>query len=226
MTQLPFTSSTFLSLVEVLEHYRGAIGEDPGLLDSTDASSDTTQRVKTASERTLALAFLKRADRRTRGNDQYPIALTAAYSLLVNFKPPVRETQARRHIPRNPESSSATADKDGMTFVQAGEIIAGFDDITRDTVLCFLCRNKGHYADKCPNGRHAATSDAVQLLQAGHTTDTHVTDDACPSIELSKFTFTQFAERYNLIPFSTASPPYRCSKTRVSSPTFVAAATS
>jgi hypothetical protein len=108
----------FTSLVEVLEHYGGAIGEDPGLLDSTDASSDATQRVKTARDRTLALVFLKRADRRrfgdlwhdlenqfTRGNDQYPIGLTAAYSLLVNFKPPVRETQARCHIPRNPESS-------------------------------------------------------------------------------------------------------------------------
>ena len=108
----------FTSLVEVLEHYGGAIGEDPGLFDSTDASSDATQRVKTARDRTLALVFLKRADRRrfgdlwhdlenqfTRGNDQYPIGLTAAYSLLVNFKPPVRETQARCHIPRNPESS-------------------------------------------------------------------------------------------------------------------------
>jgi len=87
-----------------------------------------------------------------------------------------------------------------MTFVKAGEIIAGFDDITHDTVLCFLCQNKGHYADKCPNGRHASTSDAVQLLQADRTTDTHVADNACPSIELSKITFTQLTKRYDLIP--------------------------
>jgi len=58
----------FTSLLEFLEHYGGAIGEDPGLLDSTDASSDTTQRVKTARDRTLALAFLKRSDHCCFGN--------------------------------------------------------------------------------------------------------------------------------------------------------------
>jgi len=90
-----------------------------------------------------------------------------------------------------------------MTIIQAGEIIAGFDGITRDTVLSFLCQNKGHYADQCPNGANAATSDAVQLLQADqHTTNTRVTDDACPSIELSEFTFTQLTEHYDLIPSS------------------------
>ena len=61
----------FRSLVEVLEHYDGAIGKDPGLLDATAAVSsdtdDTTKRLKIAPDRTLALAFLKRADRRRFG---------------------------------------------------------------------------------------------------------------------------------------------------------------
>jgi len=47
------------SLVKVLEHYGGAIGKDPGLLDATAAvSSDTdkaTKRLKIARDRTLAL---------------------------------------------------------------------------------------------------------------------------------------------------------------------------
>jgi len=189
----------FTSFVEVLVHYGGPIGKYWGILDSTDASLNATQRAKIARDRTLVLALLKQADRRhfgdlwhnlenqfTRGNDQCPINLTAAYSLLVNFKPPVtREAPARRHIPRNPEPPLTTADKDGMTFNQAGEIITGIDGITRDTTLCFLCQNKGHYTDKCPNGANAATSDAVQLLQADHPTDTHVTDDVSPSIEKS-----------------------------------------
>jgi hypothetical protein len=102
----------FRSLVEVLEHYGGAIGEDPGLLDATTAvSSNTdiaTKRLKIARDRTLTLAFLKQADRRcfgtlgaslenqfSRGNDQYCINLTAAYNLLVNFKPPKREEPRR-----------------------------------------------------------------------------------------------------------------------------------
>jgi len=79
----------FRSLVEVLEHYGGAIGEDPGLLDATAAVStdadDATKRLKIAHDRSLALAFLKRADcccfgtlwadlenQFSRGNDQYP----------------------------------------------------------------------------------------------------------------------------------------------------------
>jgi hypothetical protein len=52
----------FCSLVEVLEHYGGAIGEDLGSLDATAAvSSDTddaTKRLKIARDRTLALIFL------------------------------------------------------------------------------------------------------------------------------------------------------------------------
>ena len=205
----------FTSLVEVLEHYGDAIGEDPGLFDPTDASSNATQRAKTARDHTLALAFFKRADRRcfgdlwqnlenqsTRGNDQYPIDLTAAYSLVVSFKPPVREAPVRRNIPRNSELSSATSDEDGMIFVQAGEIIAGFDGITRDAVLCFHCQHNGHYANKCPSGANAANSDAVQLLQADHWTDTPVADAVSPRNELSEFTFTHLTERYELIPSS------------------------
>jgi len=61
----------FRSLVEVLEHYGGAIGEDLGLLDATAAvladADDATKRLKIARDRTLALAFLKRADRRRFG---------------------------------------------------------------------------------------------------------------------------------------------------------------
>ena len=131
----------------------------------------------------------------TRGNDHYPIDLTAVYSLLVNFKSPVQEAPVRRNIPRNPEFSLATSDEDGMLFVQAGEIIAGFDGITRDTVLFFHCQNNGHYANKCPTGANAAICNAVQLLQAEHWTDTPVTYAVSPSNEeLSEFTFTHLTE--------------------------------
>jgi hypothetical protein len=132
-----------------LEHYGGGIGEDPGILYSTGASLNATQRAKTARDRTIALAFLKQADRHrfgdlwhdlenqfTRRNDQYPIDLTAAYSLLDNFKSPVREAPARRHIPRNPGPLLTTADKDGMIFIQAGEIIAGLDQYECSLFRC------------------------------------------------------------------------------------------
>jgi len=162
----------FCSLVEVLEHYGGAIGEDPGLLDATAAvSSDTddaTKRLKIARDHTLALAFLKRANRCcfgtlwadlenqfSQGNDQYPINLTAVYSLLVNFKPPKREEPRR-----NARSQvAAVEEEDGMTFVQSGEVVAGADGVTHTGVTCFRCEHTGHYAEKCPNGpRHSPPS--------------------------------------------------------------------
>jgi hypothetical protein len=115
------------------------------------------------------LAFLKRADRRrfgtlwanldnqfSRGNNQYPIDLTAFYILLVNFKPLQREEP--RCITRSQEA--AVEEEDGMTFVQSGEVIAGADGVTHTGVTCFCCEHKGHYADKCPDGPNAT------LLQA------------------------------------------------------------
>jgi len=105
--------------------------------------SRPTKRLKVALDRTLALAFLKRADRCcfgalwvdldnhfSRGNNQYPIDLTAAYSLLVNFKPPKRE-EPRRNT-RSQEA--AVEEEDGMTFVQSGEVIAGANGVTHTGV--------------------------------------------------------------------------------------------
>jgi len=89
-------------------------------------ADDATKRLKIARDRTLALAFLKRADRChfgtlwadlenqfSRGNDQYPTNLTAAYSLLVNFKPPKRDEPRRN--PRSQEP--AVGEEDGITFM-------------------------------------------------------------------------------------------------------------
>jgi hypothetical protein len=111
--------------------------------------SRPTKRLKVALDRTLALAFLKRANRCcfanrcffgtlwvdldnhfSRGNNQYPIDLTAAYSLLVNFKPPKRE-EPRRNT-RSQEA--AVEEEDGMTFVQSGEVIAGANGVTHTGV--------------------------------------------------------------------------------------------
>jgi hypothetical protein len=209
----------FRSLVEVLEHYGGAIGEDPGLLDATAAiSSDTddaTKLLKIARDRTLALAFLKRADLRrfgtlradlenqfSRGNNQYPINLTAAYSLLVNFKPPRRD-EPRRNT-RSQEA--AVEEEDGMTFEQSGEVIAGADGVTHTGITCFRCEHKGHYADKCPDGPNATllqaeAAAAVTLLQASHI-EVIVANDDNTNHEVSDFTFTQLPSRHELIPLS------------------------
>jgi len=206
-------------LVGVLEHYDGAIGKDPGLLDATAAvlanTDDATKRLKIARDRTLALAFLEQADRRRFGtlwadlenqfsqaNNQYPIDLTAAYSLLVNFKPPKRE-EPRRNT-RSQEA--AVEEEDGMTFVQSCEVIAGADGVTHTGVTCFRWEHKGHYADKCldsPNATllQAEAAAAVTLLQASHT-KVIVANDDNTNHGVSDFTFTQLPSRHELIPLS------------------------
>ena len=225
----------FRFLVEVLEHYGDAIGKDPGLLDATAAVSavtdNATKRLKIARDRTLALAFLKRAGRCcfgtlwanlenqfSRGKDQYPTALTAAYSLLVNFKPPKRDKPRRN--PRSQEP--AVEEEDGITFMQAGGVIAGADGVTHAYVTCFRCEHKGHYADKCPNGPNATllqteAAAAVTLLQASHTEAIIATDNMNPvlfSLSLSCPRVTSSSHLPGC--FSTASRLFRFSKTRIS----------
>ena len=207
----------FRSLVEVLEHYGGAIGEDPGLLNATVAVSagadNATKRLKIARDRSLALAILKRADRCcfgtlwtdlenqfSRGNDQYPTNLAAAYSLLVNLKPPKRDEPGRN--PRSQEPS--VEEEDGIIFMQAGGVIAGADGVTHTHVTWFRCEHKGHYADKCPNGPNATLLQteavaAVMLLQASHTEAIIAADNTNP---VSDFIFTQLPSRHELIPSS------------------------
>ena len=94
---------------------RVTIGEDPGLLDATAAVSsdtdDTTKRLKIARDRTLALAFLKQADRRrfgtlwadlenqfSRGNDQYPIDLTLQPACQFQASQTRRDAPEHAHL--------------------------------------------------------------------------------------------------------------------------------
>jgi hypothetical protein len=70
----------------------------------------------------------------------------------------------------------------------------------------------------------------VQLLQADHPTNTHVTNNISASIELSEFSFTQVTELYKLIPSSWVLLDSQSTVSVLtnpsSSPTFLAAATS
>ena len=128
--------------------------------------------------------------------------MTAAYSLLINFKPPKRE-----ELRRNTRSQDAAVEKeDGMTFVQSSEVIAGADGVTHTGVTCFRCEHEGHYGDKRPNGPNATllqakAANTVTLLKASHT-KAIVADNDNANHEVSDFTFTQLPSRHELIPSS------------------------
>jgi hypothetical protein len=200
----------FQSRVEVLEHYGGSVGHDPTLLKSVDdptSPKGTDTCKKLARNRALAIAFLKRADQRrfgtlwtdlenqyTRGNDQYPTDLTAAYSLLVNYKTSQVTNQGRYRPPHgNTEEAAATTQTElGMTFAQTTAPIAGLDGVLHAHITCFECSRKGHYATTCPS---ASTGAQVQLFQVMGVDNADATNPP-----VYDFTFTQNRAGIGLIP--------------------------
>jgi len=106
-----------------------------------------------AKQRCMAIAFLKRADQRqygslwsdlenqfSRGFDQYPTDLTAAYNLLLTYRAPTQVAAPR------PNGGSDLA---GITFVQNSDDVPGSDGVVHVGIKCFNCQSFGHYATKC-----------------------------------------------------------------------------
>jgi hypothetical protein len=92
-----------------------------------------------------------------------------------------------------------------MTFVQAGEVIAGADGVTHTHVTCFRCEHKGHYANKCPNDPNttllqAEAAVAETLLQASQAKA--IVADVDNTNPVLDFTFTQLPLRHELVPLS------------------------
>ena len=103
----------FKALYTIIEHYGGSIGEDPMLVKDearrdnilhyaslTINDSEYILRVPLARDRFLAYVFLQGSDKarfgellvelenqHTYGNDQFPVNLTMAYNLLINYHP-------------------------------------------------------------------------------------------------------------------------------------------
>jgi hypothetical protein len=180
--------SKFKNVIEVIEHYRGAIGEDQVLVleelkkDGVDndipTADELAQATKTTKNKAHAMAFLKRADKGryrqlstelenqyTRGTDQYPITVTEAYNLLVNYLKPAdvprdrNATRNRDHGGRGGGGRSATTPPvDKLSFAQREEPPIA-------TIQCYNRQAFGHYASSytaphLPRG-------GLQLLQCG-----------------------------------------------------------
>jgi hypothetical protein len=224
------------SLVQVLEHYGASIGADrPCLasvkarllltLSSTISADELQKRVLAASKlQSIAMAFLKRADRKryggiwselensfTRGVDHFPHDLTAAHSLLLNYQPAPIQHRGRERPGHTPDEETT-----GLSFLQSGRPVPGNDGETHPGVKCFQCNQPGHYASACPRN-HADTG--VQMLQVAEpappsepptwvrTSDTQESlqflqlADGAPPYE-SAFTFAQTANGHSRIPSS------------------------
>ena len=177
----------------------------------TDMNVFTSTRAKLARNKATAISFLKRSDHNkygslwtdlqnqySRGNDQYPKNLTAAYELLLTHVANNENRNPNRRYDPKPDPKRAIA---GIQFLQSAERIPGIDGIVHDGITCYGCRQMGHYASACPtvnpadsNSKPNADTRAIQMLQ--------VTSVTKPPASRSEVTFLQSNDRFNMIPSS------------------------
>ena len=178
----------YRALLDVHEHYGGSVGNHKGAIEQARKENpdprlkiEDLQRI--ARDRTLALGFVMRADRKRFGLlltelknnygrklDQFPKDLNEAYALLVHYEPP-EAFAARKGQNSNSTAASnnaapttttpsivpvpTTSNEDAMTFV----VISGKDGVTHQGITCHACGDKGHYSPECPG------KSGVQILQ-------------------------------------------------------------
>jgi hypothetical protein len=208
-------------LVQVLEHYGAAIGGEGPYFESVKDRLRTTllstvapqelhkRAVDAAKLQTIAIGFMKRADKRrygglwselennfTHGQDHYPVNFTNAYNLLLNYKaaPGPGQRPPRRDRTDDEETT-------GVSFLQDGSLIPGTDGETHHDIKCYNCNKKGHYAGSCPD------AEGVQMLQMADINidngdDTYESAFSFLNVghQPEECLFTQVATGHNLIP--------------------------
>ena len=177
--------------VAVVDHCGGLIGVFPGIIDylyelrgiNNPTAIQIAEATKDSQEMFLATYFFLNADKARygkliedtqnaylQGTDNYPKTVTAAYSMLTNY----------RRDPRNATITTSTT-SDGITFAHsaggdaevtlANDGKGGRQRRDRATVTCSKCKALGHYANEeiCPmyNKPKGSTESGTQLLTSG-----------------------------------------------------------
>ena len=170
----------FKENIDVLEHYGGSVGVDKGSQDlivkylDPDVITTSETKKRMSRDRALAIQFLKGADKKrfgnllielenqfTRGTDQYPVDVTAAYGMLVSYRGP-RQPQNQQ------QGQSSTSN--GLQFAQTTTApVPGLDGILHEAIICFHCQGPGHYASQCPHrtDNNEATAGVTMLQSHG-----------------------------------------------------------
>ena len=161
----------FQSVIQVLEHYDASVGIDTPYQKAVEKAAVVGMSAKATAEEKLvvikaaakkkciAIAFLKRADRKLYGGlwselennfsrsfDQYPLDLTAAFNLLLNYK----QSPAIQQKWRDREPNAANEEVGAVAFLQHGTAKPGTDGALHKDIKCFHCNKMGHYANACP----------------------------------------------------------------------------
>ena len=216
----------FINIVDVIETTGGSIGNHLELLKSVaneegidvdKATPTELQRLRAASkERYLAVAFILSADRSRYGRyiedlennylqgvNKYPKTVTAAFNLLTNWK------QDPRHMMRIVGQVN-----DGVSFTNVDEatapknvasvamVVQGASGAkAKPHVLCFRCKQNGHYANDCPNEQESGATMLLAGIEEGEFN------------ELDDFQFLQHGESGANVVLQTNDKPSQVSKT-------------
>ena len=155
----------------------------------------------------VAMMFLRATDRTrygslyfslqnqfSRENDQYPRDLPSAYTLICNYKAEYKPPQKR-----NFDLNQGDGDQNqnpGLGFLQVGTS-PGTDGVLHERITCWNCKQKGHFANKCPN-----TRDDVNALQVQYTNSNEYDLGFLQMLEQDEHSFAQSAPSFNDIPES------------------------
>jgi Zinc knuckle len=197
--------NTFKSKLDVLEHYGGSFGTDPGVISEASklprAPTNKEALLKVTKKQSVAILFITNADQGcygvicaelenqyTQGTNQYPTDLTSAYNLLLNdvraHNPKKNSLHHSKGAVMTPTDWS-TQDKgeSGVTFLQ-NSATPGKDGIMHAQVTCFKCNIKGHYANQCPKSQQRQSKkkwelEETQLMQLDIPTSKTFKDFTC-----------------------------------------------
>ena len=214
----------------MLEHYGASIGNESPYLEAVKArvitenpSIDQNKEeymkkvLAAARHRSIATAFLKRADQRrygglwselensyTRGQDHYPVDLTNAYNVLLNYRAAPAPRQNRRESQTDMLSGASFLQKEKDYFQDNKQPMAGTDGVTHKNVKCYNCQFKGHYSNDCPVNVFVDDTPGVQMLQVAGpdntTCEPYESEFSFVQVGSADFTFTQANNGYNIIP--------------------------
>ena len=206
---------SFKSLMDVNNHYGSDFLTDNKLVEMEKKkgveNSDTSVADKVYEEnvrqKAVALEFLKGCrypqvlkeirDLYVKNIDTFPATLTDAFNQVDHYITLNNKGKAKPGNAKpgggNKGSGKPTREQEGtddaaqgIQHSQIGELVPGTDGRTIDHIVCRICKNRGHYADKCPSEAEDSGEQHHQYDNDNIEDDDHDGDDFVISFQYAQ----------------------------------------